>query len=34
MLSPASPFKGKASDGRDPGADIQTIMNAIAGVIP
>ena len=34
MLSPASPFKGKASDGRDPGADIQAVMSAIAGVIP
>ena len=34
MLSPASPYKGKASDGRDPGADIQAVMSAIAGVVP
>jgi len=31
-LSPNSSYKGKGSDGRDPGADIGTIIEAIAGV--
>jgi hypothetical protein len=32
-LSSASPFKGKATDGKDPGADIAAVIAAIAGVI-
>jgi Putative Ig domain len=31
-LAPSTPYKGKASDGRDPGADIDAVMAAIAGV--
>ena len=33
-LLPSSPYKGKAGDGRDPGADISLLSSAIAGVIP
>jgi hypothetical protein len=31
-LTAASPFKNKATDGRDPGADIDAINNALIGV--
>jgi hypothetical protein len=31
-LSPASPYKAKASDGTDPGADIAALRHAIAHV--
>ena len=31
-LSASSPFKGKGTDGRDPGADIPTLLRAISGV--
>ena len=30
-LSPASPFKGKAGDGKDPGADIDAVNQATQG---
>ena len=32
-LAPTSRYKGKASDGRDPGADVDAVMAAIAGVV-
>jgi hypothetical protein len=32
-LAPTSPVKGKATDGRDPGADISAVMTATAGVV-
>ena len=31
-LLPTSPFKGKATDGRDPGADIDAVSAATSGV--
>ena len=31
-LAPSSKFKGKATDGRDPGADVDAVLSAIAGV--
>ena len=31
-LDVASPYKGSGTDGRDPGADIPTLLAAIAGV--
>ena len=31
-LLPTSPYKGKATDGRDPGADVDVVMAATAGV--
>jgi hypothetical protein len=31
-LAPSSKFKGKATDGRDPGADVDAVLTAIAGV--
>jgi hypothetical protein len=33
-LAATSPFKGKATDGKDPGADIAAVAAAIAGVKP
>jgi hypothetical protein len=33
-LLPTSPYKGKASDGKDPGVDIDQLMAAIGGAIP
>ncbi len=33
-LSPTSPYKGKATDGTDPGANIAAILAAVAGVAP
>ncbi|HEX5072451.1 MAG TPA: hypothetical protein VFW03_04590 [Gemmatimonadaceae bacterium] len=32
-LSPQSPFKGKASDGKDPGVDIAELERRLAGVV-
>jgi len=32
-LTSASPYKGKATDGKDPGADIDAVLKAIAGVL-
>ena len=32
-LSASSPFKGRASDGRDPGADFATISSMITGIV-
>jgi len=32
-LSPRSPFKGKASDGKDPGVDVAELERRLAGVI-
>ena len=33
-LGAASPYKGSASDGKDPGADVDRILAAVAGVAP
>jgi hypothetical protein len=33
QLLPSSPYKGAGSDGRDPGADIDSLQTAIAGVL-
>jgi hypothetical protein len=33
-LSPASPFRGRGTDGRDIGADIAAVLAAIKGVVP
>lgn len=32
-LAAGSPFKGKATDGRDPGADIATLVSVLQGVV-
>jgi hypothetical protein len=32
-LAPTSKYKSKATDGRDPGADVDAVMRAIAGVV-
>lgn len=33
-LLPISPFKGKASDGKDPGVDIDQLLAALGGTLP
>jgi hypothetical protein len=33
VWAPTSPYKGKATDGKDPGADVTTILSAVAGVV-
>ena len=33
QLSPTSPFKNAGTDGKDPGADIDGLQNATAGVL-
>lgn len=33
MLRPDSPYKGKGTDGKDPGADIPAVIRATCGVI-
>ena len=32
-LSSQSPFKGKASDGKDPGVDVAELQRRLAGVV-
>lgn len=33
-LLPSSPFKGKASDGKDPGVDMDQLLAALGGILP
>ena len=34
VVSPRGPYKGKGTDGKDPGADVAAVLTAVKGVVP